>query len=173
MLWAIILLNCLITFLTRILNTKDDPETFNCDNFKIGDGNAAQAYEMFLAFIILFLFLLLVLCYVRIYVVAVKFVKKRRSDDVENSKQVISTTVTTAIIVCMCGICWLPTTFKYVCRSYCLFTTREFLMLFMFCEIVLYLNSVVNPIIYGYRIQEFRKAYSKVLSRLCRGQNNM
>ncbi|KAJ8045356.1 Adenosine receptor A2a [Holothuria leucospilota] len=171
-LWLILLVNCFLAILTKILATKDDPDTYNCDNYTIGKGNPAHSYEIFVSCLILFFFLLMALCYVRIYFIAREILNRRhgdrgdRGDRGDSRKRIISTTSTTAIVVVVCGICWLPTIFKYFCRAYCNYDKRNFLVLFTVCEMVLYSNSMVNPIIYGYRMPEFRKAYRKVLDRV-------
>ncbi|XP_007260440.3 adenosine receptor A2b [Astyanax mexicanus] len=73
-----------------------------------------------------------------------------------------------SIIVGLFALCWLPV---HIINCLTLFTPLVKPDYVMYVAIILsHANSAVNPIIYAYRIREFRNTFRKILSRhiLCR-----
>lgn len=73
-----------------------------------------------------------------------------------------------SIIVGLFALCWLPV---HVINCLTLFTQVKKPDYIMYVAIILsHANSAVNPIIYAYRIREFRNTFRKILARhfLCR-----
>ncbi|KAF4073167.1 hypothetical protein AMELA_G00255800 [Ameiurus melas] len=73
-----------------------------------------------------------------------------------------------SIIVGLFALCWLPV---HVLNCLTLFTQMNKPDYIMYVAIILsHANSAVNPIIYAYRIREFRNTFRKILARhfLCR-----
>ncbi|XP_070541201.1 adenosine receptor A2b-like [Ptychodera flava] len=77
---------------------------------------------------------------------------------------------TVLVIVGVFAVCWIPTVcligiesqtkeFSYDCSAYYL---ERFLFLMALS------NSAMNPVIYGYRNADFRKAFHKIIGSLCR-----
>lgn len=73
-----------------------------------------------------------------------------------------------SIIVGLFAICWLPV---HILNCLTLFYNLKHPAIVMYVAIILsHANSAVNPIIYAYRIQDFRNTFRKILTRhiLCR-----
>ncbi|KAF5898356.1 adenosine receptor A2b [Clarias magur] len=68
-----------------------------------------------------------------------------------------------SIIVGLFALCWLPV---HVLNCLTLFVPTEKSEYVMYVAIILsHANSAVNPIIYAYRIREFRNTFRKILAR--------
>ncbi|XP_071843547.1 adenosine receptor A2a-like [Apostichopus japonicus] len=113
--------------------------------------------------------LLLIIAYVRIFYIAYL-----RKDDVTNSRSQrdksvqwrmrMHTTISSAIVLGAFTICWLPNSFKYVLKIYLATDPKSLLAVQTFCEVLGYMNSFMNPIIYGWRNHQFRTAYKQILN---------
>lgn len=119
---------------------------------------------------ILITLLLLCFVYVRIFAIALKHTKHRRklqNLDPSNRKAMEKTAVTTAIIVGTFAICWLPSTVKYVIEIYINTTEEKLFVIQTAADVLAYGNSMVDPIIYGYRNDLFRSTYKRIFHRVC------
>ncbi|XP_053131177.1 adenosine receptor A2b-like [Hemicordylus capensis] len=114
--------------------------------------------------------------YVKIFMVACQ--QLRQMELVGNSRTTLQKEVNAAkslaIIVGVFAICWLP---LHILNCLTLFD-KDFgeqkpEELMNFTIILSHINSVVNPIIYAYRIQDFRCTFHKILWRyvLCKPQD--
>ncbi|KYO31647.1 adenosine receptor A2a [Alligator mississippiensis] len=70
-----------------------------------------------------------------------------------------------AIIVGLFAICWLPLHIINCFTLFCPGCTRAPLWLMYLAIILSHANSVVNPLIYAYRIREFRHTFRKIISQ--------
>lgn len=70
-----------------------------------------------------------------------------------------------AIIVGVFAVCWLPLHIINSFNHLCLDCDRPHLWVMNIAIILSHANSVVNPFIYAYRIQEFRKTFRRILYR--------
>lgn len=130
-----------------------------------------DSFYLYLGFSVITYFGLMSLCYIRIYYVAQNLGRKRATSNpttrVERAQEsrirlrALRSTATTAIVVGVCGICWIPTSLKLFLEVYGNF--NSLFALGVFSEMVLFANSMVNPIIYGWRYPEFSHAYGKVV----------
>lgn len=131
-----------------------------------------DSFYVYLGFSVLTYFGIMSLCYFRIYYAAQnlrisKNVSSNPRTRVERTQpdrirlRVLRSTVTMAIVVGACGICWIPTSVKLFLEVYGNFDSL--FSLGVFSEMVLFVNSMVNPIIYGWRYPEFSSAYGKVV----------
>lgn len=68
-----------------------------------------------------------------------------------------------AIIVGLFAICWLPLHIINCFTLFCKACSRPPLLLMYFAILFSHANSVVNPLIYAYRIREFRQTFRKIL----------
>ncbi|XP_056408284.1 adenosine receptor A2a [Hyla sarda] len=68
-----------------------------------------------------------------------------------------------AIIVGLFAICWLPLHIINCFTLFCKACMRPPLLLMYFAILFSHANSVVNPLIYAYRIREFRHTFRKIL----------
>ncbi|KAG9487395.1 adenosine receptor A2a [Eleutherodactylus coqui] len=68
-----------------------------------------------------------------------------------------------AIIVGLFAICWLPLHIINCFTLFCEFCLRPPALLMYFAILFSHANSVVNPLIYAYRIREFRQTFRKIL----------
>ncbi|XP_069820168.1 adenosine receptor A2a [Dendropsophus ebraccatus] len=68
-----------------------------------------------------------------------------------------------AIIVGLFAICWLPLHIINCFTLFCKACMRPPLLLMYFAILFSHANSVVNPLIYAYRIREFRLTFRKIL----------
>ncbi|KAJ8027319.1 Adenosine receptor A2b [Holothuria leucospilota] len=127
------------------------------------------------AFIPVILFFLC-LVYIRVYIVAMKHVREQserikaqtKKDDKSSAKSaMIRTTVTTSIVLGAFAICWLPTTAKFFVELYVTTTEENLFTIQTIAEILSFGNSMVNPIIYGYRNALFRSTYKRILQSVC------
>ncbi|XP_068585565.1 adenosine receptor A2b isoform X2 [Cebidichthys violaceus] len=76
-----------------------------------------------------------------------------------------------SIIVGLFAVCWLPV---HILNCLTLFYEPENNEIVMYVAIILsHANSAVNPIIYAYRIQDFRNTFRKILTQhfLCRRED--
>ncbi|XP_071843634.1 adenosine receptor A2a-like [Apostichopus japonicus] len=113
--------------------------------------------------------LLLIIAYVRIFYIAYL-----RKDSVSNNrsqraksvqwKMRMRTTITSAIVLGTFTIFWLPQSFKNVFEIYLATDLKSLLAVQTFCEMLTFISSFMNPIIYGWRNHQFRTAYKQILS---------
>ncbi|XP_063769111.1 adenosine receptor A2a [Pseudophryne corroboree] len=68
-----------------------------------------------------------------------------------------------AIIVGLFAICWLPLHIINCFTLFCQACSRPPLLVMYFAILFSHANSVVNPLIYAYRIREFRHTFRKIL----------
>ncbi|XP_073419860.1 adenosine receptor A2a [Dendrobates tinctorius] len=68
-----------------------------------------------------------------------------------------------AIIVGLFAVCWLPLHIINCFTLFCKDCLRPPLLLMYFAILFSHANSVVNPLIYAYRIREFRQTFRKIL----------
>ncbi|KAM3940034.1 adenosine receptor A2a [Leptodactylus fuscus] len=68
-----------------------------------------------------------------------------------------------AIIVGLFAICWLPLHIINCFTLFCKACPRPPILLMYFAILFSHANSVVNPLIYAYRIREFRQTFRKIL----------
>lgn len=68
-----------------------------------------------------------------------------------------------AIIVGLFAICWLPLHIINCFTLFCKACERPPVLLMYFAILFSHANSVVNPLIYAYRIREFRLTFRKIL----------
>uniref|UniRef100_A0A670ZJA1 G-protein coupled receptors family 1 profile domain-containing protein n=1 Tax=Pseudonaja textilis TaxID=8673 RepID=A0A670ZJA1_PSETE len=126
-----------------------------------------MVYFNFFGCVLLPLFIMLCI-YIKIFAVACK--QLRQIELVGNCRMTLQKEVSAAkslaIIVGLFALCWLP---LHILNCLILFyptfakSKREWMM---YLTIILsHTNSVVNPIIYAYRIQDFRYTFRKILSR--------
>lgn len=73
-------------------------------------------------------------------------------------------TITMAMVLGAFIFCWLPTVFKHIYEIKHWYDFHVMFTLRTIVEIMAYMNSTVNPVIYGYRNHLFRKSYKKFLS---------
>lgn len=116
--------------------------------------------------------LLLSLCYVRIFSIARKHVEETArlqnlDVDASNRFKMMQTTVTTAIILGVFSICWLPSTAKFFIEIYITTNDKQLFVIQTTAEVLVYGNSMMDPIIYGYRNDLFRLTYKRIFHRLC------
>ncbi|XP_066551850.1 adenosine receptor A2b [Amia ocellicauda] len=114
--------------------------------------------------------------YIKIFIVARKQLRQieLKSVNGESSRRLLQKEINAAkslsIIVGLFALCWLPV---HILNCLTLFYKGELHRpdIVMYLAIILsHANSVVNPIIYAYRIQDFRNTFRKILSKhvLCR-----
>lgn len=158
-----------------ILSPPENPTLWVCGITKYEESTVSVHRLGSVAFIPVFLFLLC-LVYIRIYAVVRKHVKEQ-SERIKSQSQkdnassvrtsMTRTTVTTAIVLTAFAICWLPTTAKFVLEIYANTTLEETFLYNTAAEVLSFGNSMVNPIIYGYRNDLFRSTYKQVIRRAC------
>lgn len=132
-----------------------------------------MVYFNFFGCVLLPLFIMLCI-YVKIFAVACK--QLRQIELVGNCRMTLQKEVSAAkslaIIVGLFALCWLP---LHILNCLTLFyPTASKPEWIMYLTIILsHTNSVVNPIIYAYRIQDFRYTFRKILSRyvLCKNED--
>ncbi|KAJ8044635.1 Octopamine receptor beta-2R [Holothuria leucospilota] len=122
--------------------------------------------------------LFMILVYTYVLTISFQHIKKRRelTNSMHDKTQAIADAkarfrgvVTMAIVVGAFGICLLPTSFKLFFEIYILATRGTLITVQTLCEYMLFLNSMLNPIIYGYLNQQFRAGFKKVLEKVkCR-----
>lgn len=134
-----------------------------------------MVYFNFFGCVLLPLFIMLGI-YIKIFIVACK--QLRQMELMGNSRTTLQKEVNAAkslaIIVGLFALCWLP---LHILNCLILFNTnfaeskREWLM--NLAIIFSHANSVINPIIYAYRIRDFRCTFRKILSRyvLCKSKD--
>lgn len=158
----------------------------NPDDLSICDGHRYKAKSVTLhslAIIVLIPLILTVVIgiYVRVLLVAHK-ASHRRTEISDNSKSSsareagarIRVTVTMVMVLGAFIFCWLPTVFKHIYEIRHWYDAETMFAVRTVVEIMAYSNSMVNPIIYGYRNHLFRQAYKKLLQTVCfhvNGQN--
>lgn len=146
-----------------------DPDLWVCGvaNNKV---TGVEIQRLVIAGVILITMLLLCLVYVRIFMIAFKHTKHRRklqNLDPSNRKAMVRTAVTTAIILGAFAICWLPSTVKFIIEIYINTTEDKLFIIQTTADILAYGNSMVDPIIYGYRNDLFRSTYKRIFRRVC------
>lgn len=75
-----------------------------------------------------------------------------------------------AIIVGLFAICWLPLHIINCFTLFCKACDRPPVLLMYFAILFSHANSVVNPLIYAYRIREFRLTFHKILRQYLFGR---
>ncbi|XP_040205384.1 adenosine receptor A2a [Rana temporaria] len=75
-----------------------------------------------------------------------------------------------AIIVGLFAICWLPLHIINCFTLFCKACDRPPVLLMYFAILFSHANSVVNPLIYAYRIREFRLTFRKILRQYLFGR---
>ncbi|RVE63506.1 hypothetical protein OJAV_G00136870 [Oryzias javanicus] len=145
-------------------------------NFEIVVDMEYMVYFNFFVCVLLPLLIMLGI-YVKIFMVARKQLRQIELKCVGNSKsqnqgllqKEIRAAKSLSIIVGLFAVCWLPV---HILNCLTLFyKDLERPPVVMYVAIILsHANSAVNPIIYAYRIQEFRTTFRKILSQnfLCR-----
>ncbi|KAJ8044636.1 Octopamine receptor beta-2R [Holothuria leucospilota] len=122
--------------------------------------------------------LFMILVYTYVLTISFHHIKKRRelTNSMHDKNQAIADAkarfrgvVTMATVVGAFGICLLPTSFKLFFEIYIPATRETLITVQTLCEYMLFLNSMLNPIIYGYLNQQFRAGFKKVLEKVkCR-----
>lgn len=74
--------------------------------------------------------------------------------------------ITMATVVGAFGICWLPTSVKIFYENTADHTPRSLLAVQTCCEYMGFVNSFLNPLIYGHFNQHFRAGFKIVLIKL-------
>lgn len=145
-------------------------------NFEIVVDMEYMVYFNFFVCVLLPLLIMLGI-YVKIFMVARKQLRQIELKCVGNGKsqnqgllqKEIRAAKSLSIIVGLFAVCWLPV---HILNCLTLFyKDLERPPVVMYVAIILsHANSAVNPIIYAYRIQEFRNTFRKILSQhfLCR-----
>ncbi|XP_077167951.1 adenosine receptor A2b [Paroedura picta] len=109
--------------------------------------------------------LIMVGIYIKIFMVACK--QLRQMEFMSKSRTTLQKEVNAAkslaIIVGLFAVCWLP---LHILNCVTLFGDKKNPQWAMNGAIILsHANSVVNPVIYAYRIRDFRSTFRKILSR--------
>ncbi|KAJ8026603.1 Histamine H2 receptor [Holothuria leucospilota] len=158
-----------------ILLPPENPTLWVCGITRYEEFSVSVHRMSCVAFIPVFLFILC-LVYIRIYSVVRKHVKERseriksqsQNDNASSaSTSTTRTTVTTAIVLAAFAICWLPTTAKFALELYGDTALEETFLYQTAAEVLSFGNSMVNPIIYGYRNDLFRSTYKQIIRRAC------
>ncbi|KAJ8044933.1 G-protein coupled receptor 12 [Holothuria leucospilota] len=76
--------------------------------------------------------------------------------------------VTMAMLVGAFGLCFLPSSFQFVYEVYATYTLKQLIIVQTFCEYPVFVSSMINPVIYGLRNKNFRKAMKAVVVRCVR-----
>ncbi|KAJ8045176.1 Adenosine receptor A2b [Holothuria leucospilota] len=135
-----------------------------------------SAFVLGLCFIIVLYFGVMIFCHIHMIRTAIKHVRLRRTlsksskterTEQEDAKSRLRATVTVGIIMGAFAICWTPIIFKFLFQSFAHYSSKTFLIVQVACEIPFYANSMVNPIIYGYRNEHFRHGYKRALHSCC------
>ena len=165
--------SCLLYLLTStiyIILGGVDPKYGNCYFKFINNWQISYMYTL----IFVVLFSVFILCYKRI----IHFLWKGRKSVAEVGIQTISshhsrmtrTTSLMALIVTIYTLTTVPISIYFVTLSENVTKKQvEILNIFIF---VYYCNGIVNPIIYAFRIPEFKRAYRKILDRICKTKKN-
>ncbi|XP_060893211.1 adenosine A2a receptor a [Labrus mixtus] len=78
-----------------------------------------------------------------------------------------------AIIVGLFAVCWLPLHIINCFTLFCPHCDRPQPWIMYVAIILSHTNSVINPFIYAYRIQEFRKTFRKIIQRHILGRQEL
>ena len=78
-----------------------------------------------------------------------------------------------SIIVGMFAFCWLPVHIINCVNHMCQRCDRPDIWVMNIAIILSHANSVVNPLVYAYRIREFRETFRRILSQHILGQGDM
>ncbi|KAJ8030598.1 Adenosine receptor A2a [Holothuria leucospilota] len=158
-----------------VLTRPPNPTLWVCGRTKY-EGSSFRIHRLASVAFIPVILVFLCLVYIRLYIVAMKHVREQserikaqtKKDDGSSARSaMIRTTVTTAIVLGAFAICWLPITAKFFVEVF-VYTTEEALFTIKTAADVLSLgNSMVNPIIYGYRNALFRSTYKRILRSVC------
>ncbi|XP_071842895.1 adenosine receptor A2a-like [Apostichopus japonicus] len=143
-----------------------DPNQWVCE-LEQYDAPILTIHALVAAFVIPLWLLLLIIAYVRIFYIAYL-----RKDAVSNSrsqraksvqwKMRTRTTITSAFVLGSFTIFWLPHSFKNIFEIYLAKDLKSLLAVQTFCEMLTYISSFMNPIIYGWRNHQFRIAYKQI-----------
>lgn len=147
-----------------------DPEESFCGDLK--KTTVVNVFVIALSVIIILYFGIMIFCHLCMIRTALKHVRLRRTlstsakpeqSGVEDARSRLRATVTVAIIMGAFVVCWAPITFKFWYQSFFTYSNRTFLIVQVTCELPFYANSMINPIIYGYRNAQFRLGYKNAL----------
>ncbi|KAK6313012.1 adenosine A2a receptor a [Coregonus clupeaformis] len=137
-----------------------------------------MVYFNFFACVLMPLLLMLVI-YLRIFMAARHQLKLIELKAVHGGKshstlqKEIHAAKSLAIIVGLFAICWLPLHIINCFTLFCPQCTRPPLWIIYVAIILSHGNSVVNPFIYAYRIQEFRHTFQRVIRRHVLGRREL
>lgn len=143
-----------------------------CDDQKKNE--VVSAFVIILCIIIILYFGVMIFCYMCMIRKALRHLRLRRTlsntikskqTNQEDAKSRLRATITVAIIMGAFMVCWAPIFFKFLFQSFFQYSAKTFLIVQVTCEIPFYANSMVNPIIYGYRNEHFRVGYIRVLHK--------
>ncbi|KAJ8026608.1 Adenosine receptor A3 [Holothuria leucospilota] len=158
-----------------VLSPPENPTLWVCGITKYEESSVSVHRMGSVAFIPVFLFILC-LVYIRIYAVVRKHVREQseriksqsQNDNASSARTSMTrTTVTTAIVLAAFAICWLPSTAKFASELYGDMTLEETFLYQTAAEVLSFGNSMVNPIIYGYRNDMFHSTYKQIIRRAC------
>lgn len=183
---------CLITGMWPVVGgLVDRPDVADvniCGEAYYKDGGSHSIAQLYSAFAVLVFFLAIVAFYSRIYSIALKRINSRPVHEPSNPMSATTTsseqtgsratehmperqsptrsfrfTVTLARIIVVSGICWAPSSIKsvvFILGSYDAFSR---FVISSACDFILFVSSLVNPLIYDWCSPDFRNAYIKVL----------
>ncbi|XP_015277557.1 PREDICTED: adenosine receptor A2b [Gekko japonicus] len=153
----------------------NETERGDCPVVCLFENVVTMSYMVYFNFFgcVLLPLLIMVGIYIKIFMVACKQLRQMElmSKSRTTLQKEVNAAKSLAIIVGLFGLCWLP---LHILNCLTLFGTAKNPQWAMNVAIVLsHANSVINPVIYAYRIRDFRCTFRKILLRhlLCKDED--
>ncbi|XP_071811347.1 adenosine receptor A2b-like isoform X2 [Apostichopus japonicus] len=163
--------------LTPVLGSMKNPADLSiCDGHRY-KAKSVTLHSLAIIALIPTILIIVVGIYVRVLLVALKAshlrtnISNASSNSTPSEREVtarLRATITMAMVLGAFIFCWLPTVFKHIYEIKHWYDFDIMFAVRTIVEIMAYLNSMINPIIYGYRNHLFRKSYKKLLNQVCR-----
>ncbi|XP_075587813.1 allatostatin-A receptor isoform X2 [Dermatophagoides farinae] len=165
-LWIFILLFCIPTFITHNVSYDNSSDgVYSVCNFLTEE----YSYALYQVIFCLFSYVIPILLILILYILMLKRLwfsgipgRNMSSESVRSKKKVTRMVV---IVVIIFACCWCPIQIILVLRSfnvYELSTTKVIIQITG--QVLAYMNSCMNPILYAFLSENFRKAFRRVIS---------